>query len=151
VRVEIGPHTLQATGMVANMKHETLRLESKVDGRFHPFNGSGGRLQSGSATVSFRDNRVVRAEFTGTPAEIAQTAGLQAARGHAGRIVYDVEAGTVRLSGGAWLSDGHNDITGETLVYSVREERVVAAADEQGSGRVRITINPQSTTGRPGS
>lgn len=36
VRVEIGRHALQATGMVANMKRETLRLESRVHGRFYP-------------------------------------------------------------------------------------------------------------------
>lgn len=36
VRVEIGRHTLQATGVVANMKRETLRLESRVHGQFDP-------------------------------------------------------------------------------------------------------------------
>jgi len=36
VRLEIGRHTLEATGMVANMKRETLRLESRVHGQFDP-------------------------------------------------------------------------------------------------------------------
>lgn len=36
VRVEVGRHTLEATGFVANMKRETLRLESRVHGRFYP-------------------------------------------------------------------------------------------------------------------
>ncbi len=36
VRVEVGRHTLEATGFVANMKRETLRLESRVHGQFFP-------------------------------------------------------------------------------------------------------------------
>ncbi len=36
VRIEYGPHTLTARGLVANLKDETLRLESKVHGRFLP-------------------------------------------------------------------------------------------------------------------
>jgi LPS export ABC transporter protein LptC len=36
VRVDFGPNTLTARGMVADLKERTLRLESKVNGRFHP-------------------------------------------------------------------------------------------------------------------
>jgi LPS export ABC transporter protein LptC len=36
VRIEFGQHTLTARGLVANLKERTLRLESKVNGRFHP-------------------------------------------------------------------------------------------------------------------
>ena len=45
-------------------------------------------------------------------------------------------------------SDGRNEIKGETLVYSMHEERVVASAEEQGSQRVRIVINPKSLPGK---
>ena len=55
--------------------------------------------------------------------------------------------GPGRRSSGAWLSDGSNEITGSTLVYSMREERVVAEAGEQGGQPVRITINPKSPPG----
>jgi LPS export ABC transporter protein LptC len=34
VRVEFGPHTLNARGLVANLKDRTIHLESKVNGRF---------------------------------------------------------------------------------------------------------------------
>jgi lipopolysaccharide transport protein LptA len=111
--------------------------------------GFEGRLRSDSAVVTFRDNRVARAEIAGTPAEFAGTGDGRIAHGRAGQIVYDVTAGTVRLSGDAWLSDGRNDITGETLVYSMREKRVMATSDEQGNARVHITINPQSPPGKP--
>ena len=34
VRIEFGAHTLTARGLVANLKERTMRLESKVNGRF---------------------------------------------------------------------------------------------------------------------
>src|SRR5580658_6997266 len=36
VRIDFGGHTLTARGLVANLKDRTIRLESKVNGRFHP-------------------------------------------------------------------------------------------------------------------
>ena len=36
VRIDFGPHTLTARGLIANLKERTMRLESKVNGRFHP-------------------------------------------------------------------------------------------------------------------
>ena len=36
VRIDFAEHTLTARGLVANLKERTLRLESKVNGRFHP-------------------------------------------------------------------------------------------------------------------
>ena len=36
VRIDFGLHTLTAHGMIANLKERTMRLESKVNGRFQP-------------------------------------------------------------------------------------------------------------------
>ena len=36
VRIDFGLHTLTATGLIANLKDRTMRLESKVHGRFQP-------------------------------------------------------------------------------------------------------------------
>jgi LPS export ABC transporter protein LptC len=36
VRIDFGVHTLTAHGLVANLKERTMRLESKVNGRFQP-------------------------------------------------------------------------------------------------------------------
>jgi len=36
VRIDFGQRTLTARGLVANLKERTLRLESKVNGRFRP-------------------------------------------------------------------------------------------------------------------
>jgi LPS export ABC transporter protein LptC len=36
VRIDFGAHSLTARGLVANLKDRTMRLESKVNGRFQP-------------------------------------------------------------------------------------------------------------------
>lgn len=36
VRIDFGAHTLTAHGLIANLKERTMRLESKVNGRFQP-------------------------------------------------------------------------------------------------------------------
>jgi lipopolysaccharide export system protein LptA len=53
----------------------------------------------------------------------------------------------VRLSGGAWLSDGSNEIRGDTLIYNIGAERVVANPEEKDPGGVRITITPGKPPG----
>ncbi len=109
----------------------------------------GGTLESDAAVVRFRNNEIDFAQVTGEPATFSQQRGEQRAEGRAARIEYQLTTGRVRLTGGAWLSDGRNEITGSTLVYSMSEERIVAEAAEQGGEPVRITINPQSPPGEP--
>jgi lipopolysaccharide export system protein LptC len=36
VRVDFGPHVLTGKGLIANLKERTVRLKSKVNGRFQP-------------------------------------------------------------------------------------------------------------------
>jgi lipopolysaccharide transport protein LptA len=105
-----------------------------------------GQLESSDARVTFRDNSIVRAVIRGTPARFEQRLeqGGQLARGRASSIEYDVQGGTVRLTGDAWLTDGQNAISGNTLVYDIARQRVAANPDEKDPGGVRITINPQS-------
>ena len=50
---------------------------------------------------------------------------------------------TVRLAGDAWLTDGQNEIRGNTLVYDIGRQRVAANPGETEPGGVRITINPK--------
>ena len=104
-----------------------------------------GTLRSDQAVVEFRNNRIAKATITGSPAEFEQQRADsdQVARGHADEIVYDVSAGTVRLANEAWLSDGHNEISGPLLVYNIREERVQAATSPGTDQRVHITIAPR--------
>jgi lipopolysaccharide export system protein LptA len=106
----------------------------------------GGSLASSEAQVTFVGNQIATAIITGSPATFEQKLkeSEDIAKGHAARIEYDFTAGNVRLVEDAYLTDGRNDIHGQTLVYSIRDQRVLAEAGAQGEERVRITINPRS-------
>ena len=132
----------RATATGLNFESSRWRLEGNVRIR-----AEGGSLSSDLATVSFENDEISVAQVVGTPASFAQQRGDRSAEGRARQIDYDLTSGRVRLSGDAWLSDGSNQITGSTLVYSMREERVVAEAGEQGGRPVRITINPKTPPG----
>ena len=106
-------------------------------------------LTSDEAQIQFADNLIARAEITGSPAHFEQKRDNKVAQGHATRIDYQPAAGTVRLTEDAWLSDGDNEINGRTLIYNMRDQRVLANPDEQGSERVRITINPKKPDAKP--
>ena len=108
-----------------------------------------GQLTSDEARISFAGNLIASAEITGSPAQFEQKRDKGVARGHAQRIEYLPAAGTVRLSEEAWLSDGDNEISGQTLVYNMLNQRVIANPDEQGSQPVRITINPKKAEPKP--
>ncbi len=111
-----------------------------------------GMLQSDTANVSFVGNRIAHAEANGTPAEFEQKLEKlpMPARGRAGRIDYDINAGRMTLSQGIWLTDGRGEYRSESqpLVYNVRERRLQSGGDVQAptaptsGGRIQITIQP---------
>ena len=105
-----------------------------------------GRLNSGEAEVTFRNNEISRAVIRGQPASFEQRLKdeQKLARGRASSIEYDVRAGTVRLSGDAWLTDGQNEIRGDTLIYDIGRQRIVGNPTGRDPGGVHITIKPGS-------
>ncbi|MDH4260065.1 MAG: hypothetical protein OEW16_07145 [Gammaproteobacteria bacterium] len=102
-----------------------------------------GELASDSARVRFSKGEIQSATVTGTPATFEQRHEADLAQGHANRIDYDLGRGTVELAGDAWLSDGRNEITGPTLVYSTGTQRVISRQ------QVVITINPREPEPAP--
>jgi lipopolysaccharide transport protein LptA len=105
-----------------------------------------GQIVADVAEITFAKKLLAKAVVNGKPASfeqpIAKTGKL--ARGHADTIDYDVTKGVVHLSGNAWLSDGQNEIHGESLKYNVLAQSISAEASEQGSQRVHIIITPQA-------
>jgi lipopolysaccharide transport protein LptA len=93
-------------------------------------------LASDTAEVRFAGGEIQSAAITGGPATFEQKRNEDLARGRAKRIDYDLKRGTVELAGDAWVTDGKTEITGEKLVYSTANQRVVS--QEQ----VLITIQP---------
>lgn len=127
----------QATGLDFENSHWVFRGSVKII-------MDQGELTSESAEVTFAKKLLSVAIINGSPAQfqqrVAKTGRL--AQGRADLIVYEVSKGMVRLSKNAWLSDGQNEIRGETLRYNVVDQRIVADAAEQGSQRVHIVIAP---------
>jgi lipopolysaccharide export system protein LptA len=103
-----------------------------------------GLLTSDEADIIFAKKLLAKALVNGKPAafeqRIEKTGKL--ARGRADTIEYDVAKGVVRLTKNAWLSDGQNEIRGESLKYNVLAQNIVAEGSEQGSQRVHIIITP---------
>ena len=103
-----------------------------------------GQLTSDEAEITFEKKLLAKAVVNGKPAafqqRIAKTGKL--AQGRAETIDYDVTNGVVHLSKNGWLSDGQNEIRGESLKYNVLAQNVVAESSEQGSQRVHIIITP---------
>jgi lipopolysaccharide export system protein LptA len=103
-----------------------------------------GQLTSDEAEITFAKKLLSKALVNGNPAafeqRIVKTGKL--AQGRADSIDYDVAKGVVHLSKNAWLSDGGNEIRGESLKYNVLAQSIIADASEQGSQRVHIIITP---------
>ena len=119
--------------------HWTFDGNVRINGEQH------GSLKSDQAVVEFRNKYISKATVTGNPAEFEQkrTDTDLTARGHAHEIVYNVNDGTIRLSNDAWLSDGHTEISGQELVYNIREQRLQATAKPGGDDKVHIIIPPK--------
>jgi lipopolysaccharide export system protein LptA len=144
-RVKISQGSLQVEAMEAsatglNFENSQWTLQGQVR-----ITVPDGKLASNDAAVTFRNNDIVRAVIRGKPATFEQRLedGSQVAKGRADTIEYDVQAATVRLIGGAWLSDGQNEIRGSTLVYDIGKQRVAANPGETEPGGVHITILPK--------
>lgn len=109
---------------------------------------AGALIEADEAQLTFRGNALVLATLTGTPVtferESLQVPG-ERSRGRAERVDYDVQAGTIRLSGGAWVCHSGSEFISEVIVYEIAAERVLTDSGESG-GRVKILIQPNSET-----
>ncbi len=103
-----------------------------------------GQLTSDEAEITFARKLIAKALVNGKPAafeqHIAKTGKL--AQGRAENIDYDVTKVVVHFSKNAWLSDGQNEIRGESLKYNVLAQSILAEGSEQNSQRVHIIITP---------
>ena len=109
-----------------------------------------GSLTSDRAVVDVSGSRITRVTVTGNPAEFTQVgmAPGRTAEGHADEILYDIATSTVQLRKNAWLSDGHNQISGPLVSYNILKDRIEATSSGSGE-RVHITIAPRKARGQP--
>jgi lipopolysaccharide export system protein LptA len=111
----------------------------------------GGLLTADEAQIDFSKKLLSKAVAHGRPAEFEQRLEKtgKVAHGHADDIDYDATKGIVRLTKNAWLSDGQNEVRGESLKYNVLAQSIVADAADQNSQRVHIIITPTATPTKP--
>ena len=140
--VEIEADEATAIGLDFTASQWTLRGHVKIT-------TPDGSLNSDEAHIAFVANAVTTAQITGAPASFVQKRDNRVAHGHANHIDYDFKAATVRLTDNAYLSDGDHEISGRTLIYDMREQRVRASADEQNMHPVEITIIPKKQEPKP--
>jgi lipopolysaccharide export system protein LptA len=112
-----------------------------------------GQLTADDAQITFANNVISKAVADGKPAEfeepIAKTGKM--AHGHADHIDYDVATNQVHFSKGAYLSNGDNEMRGESLRYNVLTQTVMAVEAEQGSQRVHLIVTPPPKSPPPKS
>ncbi len=144
VRIAQGP--MSVTADQGQATQEALKFENSL----WVFRGNvkitmeNGLLTADEAQIDFIKKLLAKAVAHGKPAEFEQKIEKtgKLAHGHADTIDYDAAKGLVKLTKNAWLSDGQNEVHGESFVYNVLTQSIVADAAEQGSQRVHIIITP---------
>jgi lipopolysaccharide export system protein LptA len=146
VRISQGNLVLTADLGLAN----GTGVENAFDNSHWVFRGAvkitmeGAVLNADEAQVTFKDKLLMMAQASGKPANFQQrlVKGDKLAQGHATNIDYDVAKGVVRLNNNAWLSDGPNEMRGESLKYDIVQQTIRGEASEQNNQRVHIIITP---------
>ena len=144
VRIAQGP--MSVTADQGQATQEALKFENSL----WVFRGNvkitmeNGLLTADEAQIDFVKKLLAKAVAYGKPAEFEQKIQKtgKVAHGHADTIDYDAAKGLVTLTKNAWLSDGQNEVHGESFVYNVLTQSIVADATDQGSQRVHIIITP---------
>jgi lipopolysaccharide transport protein LptA len=107
-----------------------------------------GDLRADRATVEIINSALASAHATGSPAQFEQNHAKNgdAAKGHSDTADYDVVAGTVKLSGDAFLSlsDGQNIIKAPSITYNVRDRQIQGEGDPVAGVRGHMTLTPKS-------
>ena len=142
VRVTQGPNSIQAEEATARaFRSENKQWEFRDSVLLRTEDA---RLSAETATAAFDADVLVAARVEGAPAEFERLGESpeQLARGRARVIEYDLVADTVTLTGDVWFGYGKDEFTGETVIYSLRDELVRLNSGE--SGRVRGVIRPRT-------
>jgi lipopolysaccharide export system protein LptA len=147
IRISQGAMSITADQGQANQQRSTdLYFENNV----WNFRGNvkitveQGQLFSDDAQITFVNNVLSKAIVNGKPASFEQTVAKtgKLAKGSAEAIDYDASKHVVRFLKNAYLSNGDNEIRGQSLKYDVLGQKVIAEEAEQNSQRVHITITP---------
>jgi lipopolysaccharide transport protein LptA len=108
-----------------------------------------GHIECDTADLQFIDHQLTLATITGNPAtfELERPGSEETTYAEAGKLRYDLLAGTIEFSGDAVITEGGNKIASNFLVYNIVEQRINAQGSPEGDGKVRITYTPKEGVG----
>ena len=108
-----------------------------------------GHIECDTADLQFTDHQLTLATIAGDPAsfELTRPGSEETTYAEAGKLRYDLLAGTIEFSGDAVITEGGNKIASDLLVYNIVEQRINAQGSAEGDGKVRITYTPKEGVG----
>ena len=145
-------HGLRLSQGTTNIEADEGRA-SKIDFEdsvWH-FNGNviidveAGHIESDSAELHFSDTQLRLAIIEGAPAtfEFTRPEAESTTYAEAGRLRYDLDAGSVEFVEDAIITEGGNQISSSYLMYNIAEQRISAQSAGPGDERVKITVIPE--------
>ncbi len=143
LRIAQGDFTIEADDAVAS-DLDFARSDWSFSGNVRIGVGTA-TIESAEANVIFETHELLVVELQGDPAEFQDRNAERAdpIRGGAATLRYDSAERTLRMTGGAWLSEGPNEFTGCNLIYDIDEKKITSGSSECGEPVV-ITILPPS-------
>ncbi len=113
----------------------------------------GGRIRCDTADLRFANHELTFATITGSPAtyELRRPGSDETTYAEAGRLDYDLTAGTLRFSEQAKIIEGGNQIASNLLIYDIAEQRINAQSAADGRDKVQITYTPKEPADDAGS
>jgi lipopolysaccharide transport protein LptA len=108
-----------------------------------------GKLTADKATVQFANKRITSMSAEGAPAEFERGPDvghgpIESVHGHAHDINYDLEHDLLKLTGDSWLTDGCNEISSQSIVYDIANQKVRADATPGGDTQVHGTLHARA-------
>ncbi|HSN51530.1 MAG TPA: lipopolysaccharide transport periplasmic protein LptA [Woeseiaceae bacterium] len=109
-----------------------------------------GHIESDTADLKFTNHQLRLATIAGSPAtfELKRPGSEETTYAEAGKLRYDLLAGTIEFSGNAVITEGGNQIASDYLIYNIVEQRINARGSPGDDGKVRITYTPKDGTAR---
>jgi len=110
----------------------------------------GMQIRADKVTVYTEEDALQRIVATGEPVRFRQQReGKKEIHGEARRLDYRADDEHLLLQDQAWLTQGGNRFSGQRIEYDMLRERVTAAQAEDGSQRVKVTIQPKAKSPSP--
>jgi lipopolysaccharide transport protein LptA len=108
-----------------------------------------GKLTADKATVQFANKRIASMSAEGAPAQFERSSDtghgpIDSVHGHAHDINYDLDHDLLKLSGDSWLTDGCNEISSQSIIYDIANQKVRADAAADGDTQVHGTLHAHS-------